>query len=184
LDPALIVRAQAGDVDAFTTIVTERAERMSRLAMAIVGHEADARDATQEALASVWRELPRLRDPERFDAWSTRILVHACRRTLRARGRARVREVSLPAADDPDRRPFEDSRRSADMVTAVGERQALERAFNRLDPDARTILVLHHLDGQAVADIAAMLGIPVGTAKSRLHTARTALERALNRENR
>jgi RNA polymerase sigma-70 factor (ECF subfamily) len=184
LDPALIVRAQRGDVDAFTTIVTERVEGMSRLAMAIVGHEADAHDATQEALALIWRELPRLRDPERFHAWSTRILVHACRRTLRRRGRARVREVSLSAADGPGRGPLDGSGSSADMVAAVGERQALERAFNRLDPDARSILALHYLAGRAVADIASTLGIPVGSAKSRLHTARTALERALNREDR
>jgi RNA polymerase sigma-70 factor (ECF subfamily) len=183
LDPALIVRAQRGDVDAFTTIVTERVERMSRLAMAIVGHEADARDATQDALASIWRELPRLREPERFDAWSTRILVHACRRVLRGRGRARVREVSLASGNEPER-SFEGFRGSVDMVVAIGERQALERAFDRLDPDARAILVLHHLDGRAVVDIAETLGIAVGTAKSRLHTARVALERALVREDR
>src|SRR5258706_11622231 len=72
---------------------------MQRTAMAILGHEADARDAVADALAAIWRELPRLRDPLAFEAWSTRILVHACRRRLRGRGRARVREVAIESVD-------------------------------------------------------------------------------------
>ena len=98
MDPALIRRAQTGDVDAFTALVAGRVEAMQRTAMAILGHEADARDAVAESLAAVWRELPRLRDALAFDAWSTRILVHACRRRLRGRGRARVRELTIDAA--------------------------------------------------------------------------------------
>ena len=72
---------------------------MQRTAMAILGHEADAHDAVSQALATVWRELPRLRDVAAFDAWSTRILVHACRRLLRGRGRARVRELSIDTVE-------------------------------------------------------------------------------------
>jgi RNA polymerase sigma factor (sigma-70 family) len=176
LDPALIRRAQTGDVDAFTALVAGRLESMQRTAMAILGHEADARDAVADALGSIWRELPRLRDPLAFDAWTTRILVHACRRRLRGRGRARVREVAL---DDvaPGAVP-----RSSHQADDIGDRIALERAFDRLDADVRTILVLHHLDGRGLAEIAAVFGIPVGTAKSRLFAARRALERALERE--
>jgi RNA polymerase sigma-70 factor (ECF subfamily) len=177
LDPAIIRRAQSGDVEAFTALVAGRFEPMQRTAMAILGHEADARDAVADALAAVWRELPRLRDPLAFEAWSTRILVHACRRRLRGRGRVRVRELSIDTAEAGGM-----GRSTAGPADDVGERIALERAFERLDGDARAILVLHHLDGRGLTEVAAVLGIPIGTAKSRLFAARRALERALERE--
>ena len=151
---------------------------MTRTAMAILGHEADARDAVAETIAAVWRELPRLRDVEAFEAWSQRILVHECRRTLRRRGRARVREVPVEEAAAVA------AGAASGLPEGVARRQAIERAFERLDADDRTLLVLHHLDGRSLADLAAVLGIPVGTVKSRLHHARTALERALAREDR
>ncbi len=175
MDLALVRRAQDGDVDAFTALVAGRIDPMTRTAMAILGHEADARDAVADALASVWRELPRLRDPQAFEAWSTRILVHACRRTLRRRGRERVREVAIEGQTGLG---------VADPTDATSGRIALERAFDRLDADARAILVLHHLEGRPLSEIASVLDVPVGTAKSRLHTARRALERALEQENR
>jgi RNA polymerase sigma-70 factor (ECF subfamily) len=177
MDPALIRRAQTGDVEAFTALVAGRVEAMQRTAMAILGHDADARDAVAESLAAIWRELPRLREPAAFDAWSTRIVVHACRRRLRGRGRARVRELTLDAAAANRTMPT-----GPGPADDVADRLALERAFERLDADARTILVLHHLDGRGLAEVAAVLGIPVGTAKSRLFAARRALERALERE--
>ena len=177
MDPALIRRAQTGDVEAFTALVAGRFEPMQRTAMAILGHEADARDAVADALAAVWRELPRLRDPLAFEAWSTRILVHACRRRLRGRGRARIRELSIDTAD-----AGATGSSIAGPADDIGERIALERAFERLDGEARAILVLHHLDGRGLTEVAAVLGIPVGTAKSRLFAARRALERALERE--
>lgn len=179
MDPALIRRAQDGDVDAFTALVAGRIDPMTRTAMAILGHEADARDAVADALGFVWRGLPRLRDPLAFEAWSTRILVHACRRSLRRRGRERVHEVAIETEAAPG--AGLEVRGPADLVSG---RIALERAFDRLDADARAILVLHHLDGRPLSEIAAVLGVPVGTAKSRLHTARRALERALEREDR
>ena len=181
MDPALIRRAQTGDVDAFTALVAGRFEPMQRTAMAILGHEADARDAVADALAAIWRELPRLRDPLAFDAWSTRILVHACRRRLRGRGRMRVREVAIGAVDASGTGTG-GAGSSAGPAEGVADRMALERAFDRLDADARTILVLHHLDGRGLTEVASILGIPVGTAKSRLFAARRALERALERE--
>jgi RNA polymerase sigma-70 factor (ECF subfamily) len=169
-DAALVRRAARGDAVAFERLVTARTDRAFRIARAILANEADAYDATQEAFVSAWRELPRLRDPERFDAWLRRILVNACRAQLR--GRRRVREISLDAAPDrgdPDR-PFSDG---------VSDTDVLARAFARLDVDKRSILVLHHFDREPLAVIAATLGIPVGTAKSRLHDARIALQRAL-----
>ena len=177
MDPGLIGRAQTGDVDAFTALVAGRSEAMQRMAMAILGHEADARDAVAESLVAIWRELPRLRDPLAFDAWSTRIVVNACKRRLRGRGRARIRELTLEGAAADRSLPT-----TAGPADDVAERMALERAFDRLDADARAILVLHHLDGRGLAEIAAVLGIPVGTAKSRLFAARRALERSIDRE--
>ena len=177
MDPALIRRAQTGDVEAFTALVAGRVEPMQRTAMAILGHEADARDAVAESLASIWRELPRLRDPLAFQQWTTRILVHACRRRLRSRGRARVRELTIDTGE-----ATRSMLAASSPADDVAERIALEQAFERLDADARTILVLHHLDGRGVGEIAAVLGIPLGTAKSRLFAARKALERSLERE--
>jgi len=178
LDPGLIRLAQAGDVDAFTTLILVRLPPMSRTAMAILGHEADARDAVQAALAAIWRGLPSLREPDRFEAWSTRILVHACRRIARDRRRAGLREVTIDTDVAPAGLPHIEGPGDATV-----RRLALERAFDRLDVDERSILALHHLDGRSVAEIAAVLGIPVGTAKSRLHTARRNLERAIERED-
>lgn len=174
MDPALIRRARTGDTEAFTALVAGRLGPMQRTAMAILGREADARDAVAESLAAIWRELPRLRDEAAFEAWSTRILVHACRRRLRSIGRARVRELAIEAVDPMAAAPS--------PTDELLERMTLERAFERLDADIRTILVLHHLDGRPLAEISAILGIPVGTAKSRLFAARNALTRALERE--
>ena len=178
MDPGLIRRAQDGDVESFTALITRRVAPLTCTAMAILGHEADARDAVAETIATVWRELPRLRDVDAFEAWSQRILVHACRHTLRARGRSRVREVGIEAAATVS------SASAGDVPGALARRQVLERAFERLDADDRALIVLHHLDGRSVAELAAILEIPVGTAKSRLHHARLLLQRALAREDR
>lgn len=178
MDPGLIRRAQDGDVDSFTTLVESRLQIMSRTAMAILGHEADARDAVQGTLAAIWRALPSLREPERFEAWSTRILVHACRKIARERRRAGIREVAIDTDLGPDALPGIEGSGDATI-----RRISLERAFERLDPEERTLLVLHHLEGRPLADLAAVMGIPVGTAKSRLHAARRSLERALARED-
>ena len=168
----LVERARRGDADAFVALVEERQLAMTRLAGAILGNEADAADALQEALVSMWRELPRLRDTARFDAWSDRILVNACRLVLRRRARARVRQV-----------PLEDGHESTDLGSAaVDEQDAFNRAFERLSADARVVLVLHHLENRPVAEIAAALGIPTGTVKSRLFAARRDLERAIEEQ--
>jgi RNA polymerase sigma-70 factor, ECF subfamily len=173
VEPAsdLVRRAASGDAIAFERLVTDRADRAFRIARAILGNDSDARDATQDAFVSAWRQLPRLRDPETFDAWLRRIVVNACRAELR--GRRRVREISLEGTrlDRPATEPpFPDR---------LGDTDLLARAFERLDADKRTILVLHHLDHQPVAALADALGVPVGTAKWRLSEARAALQRAL-----
>lgn len=178
MDLELIRRALAGDVEAFTTLIASRLQPMFRTAMAILGHEADARDAVQRSLTAIWRGLPTLREPDRFDAWSTRILVNTCRRIARDRRRVGLRELAI----DPDGGAMNLPRVDGPGDATI-RRIALERAFDRLDADERTLLVLHHLDGRSLTEIAATFGIPVGTAKSRLHTARRHLERALARED-
>jgi RNA polymerase sigma-70 factor (ECF subfamily) len=154
---------------------------MRRVATAILGNEADVADALQETLVSLWRELPRLRSADRFPAWADRILVNACRLVLRRRGRIRVRQVSLP--DDETGLGATPATAQAHEIEIV-ERDAFGRAFETLDADARAILVLHHLEGHPVGRIAEVFGIPPGTVKSRLFTARGALERALAEEHR
>ena len=176
VDLGTLDRARGGDSSAFDALVEARVGAMLRLAMAITGDEAEARDAVQDALVAAWRQLSSLRDPEAFDAWLTRILVNRCRRGMRRRGLRRVHEVPVEAAGDVADAGAED------LGGAVSERRALERAFDRLSIDERTLLVLHHLDGRSLPSIASVLGIPVGTAKSRLSKARRSLERALERE--
>ncbi len=166
----LVGRARHGDLDAFTALAGARLEAMTRTATAILGNETEAHDAVQEALISVWRELPTLREPDRFDAWAGRILVNACRHALKRRTRIRVREIAVEP-ETPQQPGL-----------SFAEDDALNRAFERLDSEQRALLVMHHLEDRPLAEIAALLGIPEGTAKSRLFTARRALERALERE--
>ncbi len=180
MDRALVERARSGDRAAFDDLVRNRVDAVYRTSMAILGDSADAADATQETFVSAWRHRDALRDPECFDAWIGRINLNACRAALRQRGRARVREIRLP---DPESnaepastdRPLDDRTADAD---------AFDRAFARLSVDERAILVMHHLQERPVAEIAATLGTPAGTIKSRLHRARAALESALAKESR
>lgn len=190
----LVGRARHGDLDAFTALAGARLAAMTRTASAILGDETEAHDAVQEALISIWRELPTLREPERFDAWAGRILVNACRHALKRRVRVRVREIRL-SPERVEGPSFGDEGRLSQPVAAgfaavaaraesMGDDDALNRAFERLDAEQRALLVLHHLEQRPLTEIAALLGIPVGTAKSRLFTARRALEAALERESR
>lgn len=188
----LVGRARQGDLDAFTALAGARLEAMTRTATAILGDQTEAHDAVQEALISVWRELPTLRDPDRFDAWAGRILVNACRHALMRRVRSRVREITLrpetaggPAFDGAGG-GFAGGEASQPAVSgraeSIADADALNRAFERLDGEQRALLVMHHLEDRPLAEIAAYLGIPTGTAKSRLFAARRALQRAVERE--
>lgn len=165
-DTALLARAGAGDTEAFAVLLAPRLDRLLRTARAILNNEADARDATQEACLSAWTDLARLRDDARFDAWLNRVLLNRCRDVLRRRSRSR--ESVLEGIDLPDPAPSPDAATSGVMA-----------AFDRLSLAHRQILVLHHLHDRPLAEVSRLLGIPVGTAKSRLHAARRALERAL-----
>jgi RNA polymerase sigma-70 factor (ECF subfamily) len=166
----LVEMAARGDRVAFEQLVESRVDRIFRTACAILGNEADAHDATQEAFIAAWVQLPRLRDSARFDAWLNRVILNACRDSLRRRRRSR--EVDLGA--------FE--RAAPDAQSEVADRASFNSAFERLGAADRSILVLHHLHQMSLIEMAGQLGVPIGTVKSRLHTARRALERALEAE--
>jgi RNA polymerase sigma-70 factor, ECF subfamily len=170
IDRSLIDRARNGDLDAFESIVRARMDAVYRLTSAILGDEADARDAAQETFVAVWRQLRRLREPDKFDAWLQRVAVNASRMMIRSRSRRRIREIP------------------SSSVVALGERAAasprddaaiLDAALATLPVEQRAILVLHHLEGRPVDEIARIFDIPEGTAKSRLFVARRALAMAI-----
>lgn len=169
---SLAAAAAHGDGVAFDALVGLRLDRTYRTARAILGNDHDARDAIQDAWLSAWRQLPNLRETGAFDPWLDRIVVNACRSALRRRGG--VREIPMAETFDV--------RHPGPGPEQVAEREIVERAFERLDADKRAILVLHHLHHQPIDRIAASLGIPEGTAKWRLHAARNALARAMERD--
>jgi RNA polymerase sigma-70 factor, ECF subfamily len=166
MDRELLLRARAGDVEAFESIALAKGESLFRTALAILGNEADARDAVQETLVRSWQSMASLRDPDRFDAWIGRSLINQCRDVLRRRGR--VRDVALT-----------DGR--AHSPSLDGESAELRDAFARLSVDQRSLLVLHHLHGYGVREIGAWLSVPAGTVKWRLSRARHALRVQLER---
>jgi len=168
-----VERAMRGDHDAFAALINASANRMYVLASLILRDTDRAQDATQEAIVRAWRELPRLRDPERCEAWLRRMVVNACydegRRTRR---RA---EVSLVHLVD---------RQTADSTAGFVESERIDRAFRRLPLDQRTTLVLQHKFGMSHVDIAETLGIPVGTVKSRIRYGIAAMRAALEADDR
>ena len=176
---SLVVRAQAGDEGAFTALVEEHRDSVYRTAWAILRNDADALDAAQETFLTAWKELRRLRDPDRFDAWLTRSLVNRCRTILRSRRRSAVREIAIVASDLPDGSPG-----GGGVDGTLEETDTIRHAFERLSADHRTYLVLHYVEGRPIREVALIVGAPEGTVKWRLSEARGALERNLARENR
>jgi RNA polymerase sigma-70 factor, ECF subfamily len=164
MDRQLLLQARAGDVEALELIVLAKGELLFRTALAILGNEADARDAVQETLVRSWQNLSRLRDLDRFDTWIGRSLINQCRDALRRRGR--VSDVALAASQEGSTSPNEAS-------------NELREALGRLSVDHRALLVLHHLHGYGVREIGAWLGVPSGTVKWRLSRARRALRAEL-----
>ena len=166
--------AQGGDREAYVDLIRVRSDRLFGLARRILRDVDRAEDALQDALVIAWRDLRSLRDPDRFDAWLHRLLVNVCiAQATRERRRTvnlRVLPVDGPAAPD-------------DLLT-VADRDLLERGFRRLPPDQRAILAMHHYLGYAPSEIADALGIPPGTARSRLHHAHRAMRAALEADQR
>ena len=165
MDRLLVERARAGDRDAFAGVVHLVSDSLFAVAYRILRDTGLAEDALQNALISAWKQLPHLREAERFEAWLHRILVHACYAESR-RGRqfvANVGVLDLLASSAPD------------TAGAVVDRDELERAFLRIPLDQRAVFVLHHHLGLSLVEVAETLGIPAGTARSRLHYATRAL---------
>jgi RNA polymerase sigma-70 factor, ECF subfamily len=178
-EQALVERARRGDPTAFDRLVATRLAPTVRLARAIVGDHAEADDVAQEAFVQAWRNLPTLRDSAKFDAWFGKIVVNAARGSVRRRRNVMTVDIEALSMDGESHPALG---RHDPGMDGIADLDALQGAFARLSVEQRTILALHHLEERSVADIAAMLGIPTGTAKWRLHAARGALERALESE--
>jgi RNA polymerase sigma-70 factor (ECF subfamily) len=168
----LVERARQGDQEAFAALAADCVDDCYRLAYRILRDPHRAEDATQQALLGAWRDLPTLRDTGRFEAWLYRLVVHACYAEARSDRRwvARVRVIPRDISLEPD------------VARSVAARDELEGAFRRLTPEQRAIVVLHHHLGYPLTEIAETLGIPNGTARSRLHHAVRQLRAALGDE--
>ena len=174
MDTDLVTRAQRGDEEAFASLAVAAGDRLHAVAHRILRDLDLAEDATQQALLAIWRDLPQLRDPARFDAWSYRLLVRACY----AEGR-KERRWNPPLRLVPSLEPMQ-----ADRSSAVIDRDQLERGFRRLSLEHRAVVVLHHYLDWPLERVAESLGIPAGTARSRLHHAMRGLRAALDADAR
>jgi RNA polymerase sigma-70 factor (ECF subfamily) len=163
----------SGDHDAYAALVTSATSRLFAVASLILRDSDRAEDAVQDAFMRAWRELPRLRDADRFDAWLRRLVVNSCYDELqRVTRRA---EVSLFSVAD---------RSVIDTSAASAESDRVERAFRQLPLDQRTVLVLQHYESLSHTEIAETLGIPVGTVKSRVRYGVAAMRAALEADDR
>ncbi len=170
LDRDLVERARSGDQEAFADLVHQVSDTLLGIARRIVRDPGLAEDVLQNALLAIWRKLPHLRDADRFDGWAFRILVHACYAEAPRNRRWASTVRSLPAA-------LADA---SDDIQVISDRDELEQAFRRLPLDQRAVFVLHHYVGLPLVAVAETLGIPDGTARSRLHYATRALRAAFD----
>ena len=174
MDIDVVVRAQGGDQTAFAQLATEGGRRMNALAVGILRDRDLAEDAVQQALLSIWKDLPQLRDPARYESWSYKLLVRACYAEARRRKR-RMAEVFGVTTREPA---------AGDDIGSVADRDQLERGFQRLSLDHRAVVVMHHYLDMPLEAVASALGIPAGTARSRFHRAMASLRAALEADNR
>ena len=174
MERRLVERAMRGDEEAFDQLVDRIGDGLHSVARRILRDTTLAQDATQEALLDAWRTLPRLRDPDRFEAWAYRLLVNACyaqgRRERRQSGNLRLLPHDEPIVSD--------------AASSIANRDQLDRAFRRLSVEHRTVVVLVHYLGQTHMEAADMMGTPVGTARSRLHYALQQLRSAIEADAR
>ena len=175
MERALVELARDGDEEAFASLIRMAGDRLMAIAFRILRDVDRAEDAVQQAIVTAWRELPALRDPDRFGGWLYRVLVNACyveaRRTRRWDANVRVLTADMTGG-------------SSDSFLSVDDRDELERAFRRLPPEQRAVFVLHHYLGMRHAEIAETLGVPVGTVKSRIHYASATLRAAIEADAR
>jgi RNA polymerase sigma-70 factor (ECF subfamily) len=170
----LVLRASAGDHDAFATLATDAYGRLHRTARLILRREDLASDAVQDALTSAWLHIRAVRDPDRFDAWLNRLVVRACHHELRRARRGPI-EVHVETIEPPG---------IDDSTGSIADRDQLERGFIHLSAEHRAVLVVHHYLGLPDAEAATVLDVPIGTYKSRLNRAHLALRAALEADAR
>jgi RNA polymerase sigma-70 factor (ECF subfamily) len=174
VDRELVVAAQHGDQAAFVDLVRSRGHRLFAVAYRILRDVDRAEDAVQDALVIAWRDLPSLRDPDRFDAWSQRLLANVCIAHA-GRERRRITNLRVLPVDGPA---------APDQLLGIADRDQLDRAFRRLTPEERTVLALRYYIGYEPTEIAELLGSPPGTVRSRLHHAHRAMRAALEADAR
>jgi len=174
MERRLVERAMHGDEEAFDTLVGRIGDSLHSVARRILRDTTLAQDATQEALLDAWRYLPSLRDPDKFEAWTYRLLVNACHAEARREGRHRGNLRLLPH-DEP---------MIPDSASRIAIQDQLDRAFRQLSVEHRTVVVLVHYLGQTPSEAAETMGTPVGTARSRLHYALEHLRAALDADAR
>jgi RNA polymerase sigma-70 factor (ECF subfamily) len=165
LDRDLVERARSGDQEAFADLVHQISDTLLGIARRILRDPGLAEDVLQNALLTIWRKLPHLRDADRFDGWAFRILVHACYAEAPRNRRWSSTVRSLPTG----------LASGVDDIQKISDRDELEQAFRQLPLDQRAVFVLHHHVGLPLVAVAETLGIPDGTARSRLHYATRAL---------
>lgn len=168
IDRARIAAAESDRRAAFAQLVDRDLDSAYRIAGVILGNGPDAEDAAHDAVIQAWRAFGGLRDTARFEAWFQRILVNVCRDRLRKRKRSPVTELTLA-----------DSRTTPDGFAEIDDRLALDRAYARLSPEQAITVVLRFTADLTLEDVADRMGVPVGTVKSRLHTALSIMHRAL-----
>jgi RNA polymerase sigma-70 factor (ECF subfamily) len=171
----LVLRAIGGDHDAFTSLVDGSIDRLYAVASLILRDRDRAQDAVQEALVSAWRDVRSLRDPSAWDAWLHRLTVWACYRLARRERRRNV--VELHVVPDPEPVGV------LDPSISLAERDRVERRLGELPIDQRAVIVLHFYLDRPLTEVADILDIPTGTAKSRLHRGLEALRASMGAES-
>ena len=173
-DEDLVRRYLSGDAGAFSTLVERHERRMYNLALRMTGREEDARDATQDAFLTALRKLSSFRGEAAFTTWMHRVTVNACYDLLRKRQRAPLLDRGQDERErGPEPPPSPDHAASSDLSIDV------QRALMQVPEDFRTVMILHDVQDLPYEQVAAIVGVPVGTVKSRLHTARKRLAESL-----
>jgi RNA polymerase sigma-70 factor (ECF subfamily) len=172
MDIDLVIRAQGGDREAFASLVLAVGGKLQGLATRVLRDADRAEDVTQTALLSIWRDLPTLRDPERFEAWSYRLVIRAC--YAEAKRSRRGPDIRFLAVDGS----------TGGGLGVVDDRDQLDRGFRQLPIDQRAVVVLYHYLDLSIEEVASTLGIPAGTVRSRLHRATRGLRAALDADAR
>jgi RNA polymerase sigma-70 factor (ECF subfamily) len=174
MDTELVIRAQRGDQAAFAEIASATYARLRSLAYGILRDRSLAEDAVQQAMLDAWRNLPKLRDAARFEAWAYRLTVNACYVESR-----RAKRWMPNLAMDSKREPL-----ARDEIGPIADRDLLDRGFRTLPVEQRAVLVLRHVVGLPLDEVARTLGIPAGTARSRLYRALQSMRASIEADTR